>query len=77
MITFDKNGKRMKSFKLMLLGVSIALLQMSCDDNWNHPGYSYFPDMEQSQAYETYTPNPVYADGKPISCRLRILFRGR
>jgi len=64
MIIFDKKRKRMKPFKLLLLGVTIALCQISCDDNRNHPGYSYFPDMEQSQAYETYTPNPVYADGK-------------
>jgi len=54
----------MKPFKPFLLVVSIALCQFSCDDNRNHPGYSYFPDMEQSQAYETYTSNPVFADGK-------------
>ena len=64
MITFDKPGTRMKPFKLILVGVTLLLVQNSCDDNRNHPGYSYFPDMEQSQAYETYTPNPVYADGK-------------
>jgi len=54
----------MKQLSLLVVGVALAFFHISCDDNRNHPGYSYFPDMEQSQAYETYTTNPVYADGK-------------
>lgn len=50
--------------KVIAFGVAMIALLASCDKNRNHPGYSYFPDMEQSQAYETYTDNPVWADGR-------------
>ncbi len=48
------------------LGLSFVLLTTitSCDKDRNKPGYSYFPDMEQSQAYETYTESPVWANGR-------------
>lgn len=51
---------------LKTAGLSFALVVAlsSCDKNRNKPGYSYFPDMEQSQAYETYTPNPVWENGR-------------
>lgn len=42
----------------------LLILLTSCDLNRNQPGYSYFPDMEQSRSYETYSKNPVLADGK-------------
>lgn len=45
----------------------VALVVLSaCDENRNEPGYSYFNDMEASQAYETYSVNPNYADGKTM-----------
>ncbi|WP_075590326.1 c-type cytochrome [Labilibacter marinus] len=47
---------------ILLLIVSIALV--SCDNDRNKPGYSYFPDMEQSRSYETYSENPVVEGGK-------------
>ncbi len=53
-----------KSIKIFTLSVGLLVVLASCDKNRNHPGYSYFPDMEQSQAYETYTDNPVWSDGK-------------
>ncbi len=53
-----------KSIKTLTLGVAFLAILASCDKNRNHPGYSYFPDMEQSQAYETYAENPVWKDGK-------------
>lgn len=62
MTTFAKTMKN--TIKLMAFGVAMLTLMASCDENRNHPGYSYFPDMEQSQAYETYAENPVWADGK-------------
>ncbi len=38
----------------------------SCNHGRNHPGYAYFPDMAYSRAYETYTENPVFKDGKTL-----------
>ncbi len=42
----------------------LVLIFLSCDNDRNKPGYSYFPDMEQSRSYETYTENPVLEGGK-------------
>jgi hypothetical protein len=38
----------------------------ACDRTHNSPGYDYFPDMAYSKAYETYSDNPVFADGKTL-----------
>jgi len=38
----------------------------SCDRDRNHPGWEYFDDMAHSSAYETYTANPNFADGKTM-----------
>ena len=46
---------------LILLG-----LMFSCDRDNNHPGCSYFPDMQDSRAYEIYSSNPNFADGKSL-----------
>jgi mono/diheme cytochrome c family protein len=53
--------------------IAIAVLAMcssfaivSCDRDKNNPGYDYFPDMAYSKAYETYAPNPNFADGKTL-----------
>src|SRR5665647_316526 len=42
------------------------LLLFACDRTHNDPGYDYFPDMAYSKAYETYSANPVFADGKTL-----------
>ncbi len=42
----------------------LCLLFFSCDNDRKHPGYVYFPDMVESEAYETYNPNPNFTDGK-------------
>lgn len=62
MTIFDKTYLR----PIKYLGLSAVLLVLvtSCDKNRNKPGYSYFPDMEQSQAYETYTSNPNWENGR-------------
>jgi mono/diheme cytochrome c family protein len=39
---------------------------ISCDRTNNDPGYDYFPDMFYSKAYETYSENKVFADGKTL-----------
>lgn len=44
----------------------LILMTVSCTDNRNHPGYDYFPDMFYSEAYETYSENPVYDDGSTM-----------
>lgn len=59
----------MKIFKRnRWIGVAaiFAVLFSACDENRNEPGYSYFNDMEASQAYETYSVNPNYAGGKTM-----------
>jgi mono/diheme cytochrome c family protein len=52
-------------YKSFILLFAVALLA-SCDRNRNHPGWDYFPDMFYSEAYETYTPNPNFEDGKTL-----------
>ena len=46
--------------------IQVALLIGSCDYSRKTPGWQYFDDMAQSPAYETYSPNPVFADGKTM-----------
>ncbi len=46
-------------FALFILTI---IFLSSCDRDRNHPGHSYFPDMVKSQAYESYTTNPNFAD---------------
>lgn len=47
----------------LCLVISLILL-ISCNTDRNKRGYEYFPDMVYSEAYETYAPNPIFADGK-------------
>ncbi|WP_430811481.1 MULTISPECIES: c-type cytochrome [unclassified Carboxylicivirga] len=56
--------KYLSALKTMGVTVLALLLLTACDKDRNKPGYSYFPDMEQSQAYETYTSNPNWANGR-------------
>lgn len=44
----------------------LATIAMSCDRDRNTTGWAYFEDMANSPAYETYTPNPNFADGKTL-----------
>lgn len=48
---------------ILIAGIFIAL---SCDRDKNNPGYDYFPDMAYSKAYETYSPNPNFADSTTL-----------
>lgn len=52
-----KNSLKIMAFVLLIAAAS------ACNRDKNHPGYSFFPDMAYSTAYETYTANPVFADG--------------
>ena len=50
---------------VLLAGTVVAGMSLvSCDRTRNDKGYEYFPDMAHSMAYETYSPNPNYPDGK-------------
>jgi len=42
------------------------LLFISCDRSKNNPGYDYMPDMAYSRAYETYSPDSNFSDGKTL-----------
>jgi mono/diheme cytochrome c family protein len=53
------------SCRLLFLLPAILLL-WSCDRTREDKGLEYFPDMAHSLAYETYTTNPVLADGRTM-----------
>ncbi len=59
----SKNLKQGLIFVLLLLA---SALISSCDYNRHSPGWQYFDDMVKSPAYETYTPNPNFDDGKTM-----------
>jgi hypothetical protein len=42
------------------------LFTASCHRDKNNPGYDYLPEMDVSRAYETYSENPVFKDGKTM-----------
>jgi mono/diheme cytochrome c family protein len=46
--------------------LALILLLGSCDRDRNTTGWEYFDDMSHSPAYESYTPNPNFADGKTM-----------
>ena len=56
---------RRKYYLIISLAGMIGLLS-SCDYRRNTTGWQYFDDMAKSPAYETYTPNPNFADGKTM-----------
>ena len=59
----------MKIFNLKYtIGTALIVLFLSsCDEDRNEPGYTYFPDMEESQAYETYSENPYLPGNKTMA----------
>jgi hypothetical protein len=46
--------------------IAMVLLLGSCESDRNHPGWTFFPDMEESQAYETWSENPYLPGGKTM-----------
>lgn len=56
---------KVKSLKVSMI-IVFALMIISCDYNRRTTGWDYAGDMIYSNAYETYTPNPVFADGKTL-----------
>jgi cytochrome c5 len=57
---------KFKNGNIILFSVLLVIFSGSCESNRNHPGYDYFPDMFYSEAYETYSENPVYDDGSTM-----------
>ncbi len=56
-----------RSIRLLnYLVIVILVVLSSCKKNPNHPGYVYLPDMDVSRAYDTYSENPVFEDGKTL-----------
>ncbi|MDD2528072.1 MAG: c-type cytochrome [Lentimicrobiaceae bacterium] len=59
----------MKSIRILfnlLIACVFALVIVSCDRTRNDKGYEYFPDMAHSLAFETYSPNAVFADSSTM-----------
>ena len=56
--------KRFQFNKKIIFAAGFAgvLFLSSCDRDHNNPGYVYFPDMTYSQAYESYSENPNFAN---------------
>jgi mono/diheme cytochrome c family protein len=53
--------------KPIILYIPVLILFIAgCDRTHNDPGYDFFPDMAYSRAYETYSENPNFADGKTL-----------
>jgi mono/diheme cytochrome c family protein len=56
----------MRTIRILTAGIGLLWLVSSCDYNRNTTGWQYFDDMAKSPAYETYTPNPNFPDGKTM-----------
>lgn len=56
----------MKRLKYIGLFSLILIFLSSCDFNRRTTGWEYGRDMVHSAAYESYTPNPNFADGKTM-----------
>lgn len=55
--------KDLNILKISVLAILLAVLFSSCTRDRNKPGYVYFPDMAESEAYEYYSENPNFANG--------------
>jgi mono/diheme cytochrome c family protein len=57
-----------KSIRFRFAGILaiVLFLGSACDRTRDTTGWDYFPDMYYSEAYETFTPNPNFADGKTM-----------
>jgi mono/diheme cytochrome c family protein len=60
------NRLNMAKIRLIFAAGVLLFFFASCDHTRNHPGWDYFPDMFYSEAYETYTPNANFEDGKTM-----------
>lgn len=56
----------LKNGIILFVGFLLSISFSSCDHTRNNPGWEYFDDMVKSPAYETYTENPNFKDGKTL-----------
>jgi len=56
----------LKNFSKSIAAIALIAVFGSCDRDRNTTGWEYFDDMAHSAAYETYSPNPNFADGKTM-----------
>lgn len=55
----------MKRSTIVFCGLAaLMMVAVGCSDVKRKPGKVYMPDMAYSRAYETYSTNPVFADGR-------------
>ena len=55
----------MKRSTIVFCGLAALLIAaIGCSDVKRTPGKVYMPDLANSRAYETYSANPVFADGR-------------
>lgn len=59
-------GKKAIRTAVMVFLTSLSMFLLSCDYNRKTTGWEYTRDMSQSPAYESYTSNPNFADGKTM-----------
>ena len=60
-----KTTKEMKRTTKVFCGLAVLIVfAVGCSDVKRTPGKVYMPDMAYSRAYETYSPNPLFADGQ-------------
>lgn len=52
--------------KILTILFLLFIIIVSCKREKTHPGYTYFPDMTYSRAYETYSENPNFVDNKTL-----------
>lgn len=61
----------MKPFRkyssIVIFTVIFFILLIACDRDNNSTGYTYFPDMTDSRAYETYSENPNFSTNSTLS----------
>lgn len=50
----------------ILFLTSMLILFVSCDRDNNHPGYTYYPDMVDSRAYESFSENPNFDNSSTL-----------
>ena len=52
--------------KTLYILLSLFILLASCDRRSTERGHSFLPDMQESQAYDTYSENPNFSDSMTL-----------
>ena len=64
--SFKSNQQHNFGFNTIAILLFAMVFLSSCDYTRKTTGWDYVDDMIVSEAYETYTPNPIFADGKTM-----------